>query len=248
MRSGESEAVTYLYDPDVVLEHARSLLADAEQSAVVSIHEAFLEAVLQELVAARERDVLVVLLLYDCHTVVDPVLDFEPVATIARQTDRSVPMYCVVDDLHGLYADPLLLVENDPDHRASVVHNYDLAYALYGQFVGNHWRAGQEVYRHGPPSLPVQVDNFRELVLHATGLIRQANPIVATADLVAWEDRDAIEGPVVEATQGLLSTTEARVSLQSTLVLRTEAGRTTVGGPGAYLEDYNAEGGRLRSI
>ena len=110
--------MTYLYDPDVVLEHARSLLADAEQSAVVSIHETFLEAVLQELVAARERDVLVVLLLYDCHTVVDPVLDFESVATIARQTDRSVPMYCVVDDLHGLYADPLLLVENDPDHRA----------------------------------------------------------------------------------------------------------------------------------
>ncbi|AGN01406.1 TrmB family transcriptional regulator [Salinarchaeum sp. Harcht-Bsk1] len=248
MFPGESTELSCVSDPGDALDRVRSLLDGAEHSAVVSIHEAYLDAIRPELEAARDRDALVVLLVYDCHTVVDPVTDFEPIASIARQTERIVPMYCVVDDLHGLYGDPELLVADDPALRASIVHNRDIAYALYGHLVGNYWRAGVETHSPEPPALPVSSDDVRGLVIDAAVHLRQATPIVATVEPVPSEDRDEIEGPVIDATQALLSPADSAVSLQSTLVLRTDTGRTTVGGPGAYLEDVKAVSGTLRAM
>lgn len=248
MRSGESDELSYVYDPGAVLDHVRSLLDGAVEVAAVSIPETFVGDIEAPLAAAMERDVLVLLLMYDARSAVEPIAPVAPIASIGRQTDRTVPMYCVVDDLHGLYADPRLLEADDPEHRATIVHSYDVAYALYGQFVGNHWQVGHEIYRPDPPSLPVEYDDIRRLVLTAYAHIREATRITAEVELAAWEARDAIEGPVINAKQSLLAPVNSTMPVQSTLVLRTETGRTTVGGAGGYLEDVNAVRGTIAEL
>lgn len=248
MCAEESDELSYVYDPAAVLDHVRSLVDDAEDSVVVSIPEAFVDEIEAPLAAALERGVLVLLLVYDAQSVVESNVAFAPIASIGRQTDRSVPMYCVVDDHHALYADPLLLEANEPDHRATILHSDEIAFALYGQFVGSHWQVGHEVYRPDPPSLPVTYDDIRRLVLAAYAHIRGANRIAARLELAEWEEQDVIEGPVINAKQSLLSPVNSTIPVQSTLVLRTETGRTTVGGAGGYLEDVNAVRGTIAEL
>ena len=79
----------------------------------------------------------------------------------------------------------------------------------------------------------------------ATRYRNQDQPIVATVDARPLpEDADPRElrGRGVDVRQSLVDPPNSRFAVENALVVDVDGERVTVGGPGAFLEDYEARG------
>ena len=209
---------------------------------LLSIPVAVVPAVRDALAAAVDSGVAVLLLLYGDGDVPE---DIDQLATVVRRLQGQTPLISLVDQEDTLLGWPWVLSASSDDTTATAVDSRHITMGLYGEFVGNYWSMGREIHVADPPELPRHYPTFRGGVLGATLHLRQGAKIRTICEVVAQGGeeipRTEISGLTLDVRQGLVYPTTNRFPSENGMVLRVDGERVTVGGVGAYVEDYAAE-------
>ena len=209
---------------------------------LLSIPADVVPAVREVLAAAIDSDVAVLLLLYGDGEVPG---DIDRLATVVRRLQGRTPLICLVDQVTTLLGWPWVLSTASDDTAATAVESRHITMGLFGEFVGNYWSMGREVHVADPPELPRHYPTFRAGVLGATLHLRRGAEVRTTCEVVAEGGtevpRTEITGLALDVRQGLVYPTTNRFPSENGMVLRVDGERVTVGGVGAYVEDYAAE-------
>ncbi|MBX0286325.1 hypothetical protein EGH22_08305 [Halomicroarcula sp. F28] len=220
----------------------RALLAEARREVLLSIPVEAVPVVRDRLGTAIENDVAVLLLLYGDGEVPD---DLDELATVVRRLPGQVPLTCLVDQWLTLLGWPWVLSDSSDDTLATFVDSSHITLGLFGEFVGNYWSMGREIHVADPPTLPRHYPTFRGGVLGATLHLRQGSKIQTTCKIAASGEtalpETEITGLALDVRQGLVYPMTNRFPSENGMVLRVDGERVTVGGVGAYVEDYAAE-------
>ncbi|WP_433632365.1 TrmB family transcriptional regulator [Halomicrococcus sp. NG-SE-24] len=224
-----------------VLKRISELLSRADTEVTLAIPYRLLDEVADELRAAVERDVLVLLLV----TGVDPeeAVGLDGLASVARAWDQPMPTMLTVNQTDGLVAPGELLSQSNSPTQAIVFAQEQLTPVIVGSFLGNYLPMAAEVYTAEPMALPATFRNFRQAVLQASLHLRSGTEIRARVTGHPLYDEDAageLDGVVVDVRQSLIEPTTSSFPVENALVVETEAGTYSVGGEGAFVEDFQA--------
>ena len=236
-----SESFEVVKSRVTVLKRVGELIDRAEVEVTLAIPYRLLDEVAEELRAAVDRGVLVVLLVTDVDT--DADLDFHGLASVARAWDQLMPTMLTVDQQAGLVAPGEMLSNSNSSAQAIVFAQKQLGPVIVGSFLGNYFPMATEVYTADPTSLPATYEDFRHAVLEAMLHLRTGEDVRAriTGHAVGdgW-DATELEGTLVEIRQGLLEPTTNDFPVENTLFVETEDDTYTIGGMGAFVEDFEA--------
>jgi len=229
-----------------VLKRIRSLVANAEREVILSIPAAHLPDLRDALADAVDRGVLVLLIVSDAGS----TPDVAGIASVARSWSAGMPTLLTVDSAVGVVAPPEMVRRADSDRQAIVFAQEQLAPVIAGSFLGNYWPAAEEVATADPEPLPAEYDDFRKAVLQTTLHLRAGTPLRATVGGRITDDDAPVEltGEVVDVDQGMVEPASNEFPVQHSLVVETEDGRVSVGGPGAFVEDVEADLVRLEAL
>jgi sugar-specific transcriptional regulator TrmB len=235
-----------------VLKRIREYLAEADRELALSIPQSQLGEIEDELRAAADRDVLGLLIVntIDADEPVDTEA-LEGIASVVRLSDQAMPVLLTVDNELGLFAPLEMLLRSNTDNRAIAFTEEQLVPVLVTSFLGNYWALAEEVYVRNPPALPRTFGSFRNAVLAATIYHRDDIAIEATAVVGPAQnpehvtddeaDYETITGRVVETVQGLVEPTSSGFAAEHSFVIERDGERITLGGYGAFMEDYEAQ-------
>ncbi|MBV0902588.1 TrmB family transcriptional regulator [Haloarcula salina] len=225
-----------------VVKRLTEYIADADHEIMLSVPQQYLPEVGEELAAALDRGVLVML-------VVSSADDFraEDAAgrgTVVRAWDHEMPIMLTVDAQFGLVSPAEMVTRTNSDQRAIAFVQRQLVPVLSGSFLGNYWPMAEEVFVADPAPLPATYRDFRHAVLQAT-LRRRAGETVQAAAQVspvqADDDPGRVEGAVVETRQGLVEPHTNAYPIEHSLVVDVGDRTVTLGGSGSFLEDYETD-------
>jgi hypothetical protein len=235
-----SESFEVVKSRVTVLKRVSELVDRAEVEVTLAIPYRLVDEVAEELRAAVERDVLVVLLV----TGVDPEddLELDGMASVARAWDQPMPTMLTVDQQAGIVAPGEMLSQSNSSAQAIVFAQEQLGPVIVGSFLGNYLPMATEVYTADPTDLPATYQDFRHAVLEATLHLRANDEVRArvTGRAVGDEEFTELEGVVVDVRQGLLEPATNDFPVENTLFIETEEGTFSVGGLGAFVEDFEA--------
>jgi len=239
-----SQQIEVIKSKATVLKRMASLIAEAESEIALSIPQTLFEDVAGELRAAVDRGVLVVLIVSDT----DGDLSLEGHASVARTWEEVMPTILAVDSVQGVFAPTELLLHASSDRQGIVFVQEQLCPVIVGSFFGNYWPMTEEVFTAEPGSLPQTYTSFRHAALQAT-LHRRAG-VNLRAEVTGrptdgQTDGSTLSGEVLEVTQGLVKPTNNDFPIEHSMVLGTDDGPVSVGGKGAFVEDFEAETVRL---
>lgn len=254
-RLGETLAAHYSHtDPDhpavevvksrqAMDRRLRRAVERATDSVYLTVPAPVIERLSGPLTDAVDRGVFVTLLVGDC-----PPGDAADLvrgrATVARAWDAQFPFAVAADTGVAMTGDRgLLYGEHDPEEFGLVVRNSSKLASAVGALGASFWTNAGEAHVAEPADLPSRYDHFQAAVVDATLHRRAGREVVAVAETIG---DDAVTGRVVGTRQSLVEPQTADFPTENTLVVRTEAGEVTVGGPGAFVEDYTATGVTLR--
>ncbi|MUW15804.1 TrmB family transcriptional regulator [Halorubrum sp. CBA1125] len=240
-----------------VLKRIRSLLADAESEAALSVPARYLSEVRGALADAVDRGILVLLVVAGVDpnppdngpSDPDDAPDLDGVATVARTWREAMPTILAVDAATGVVAPPELVGRTDTDRQAIVFAQAQIAPVIVGSFLGNYWPPASEAWVADPAPLPAEYANFRHAVLTVTLHRRAGTTLRVTVGGRRTDDDADVEltGRVADVRQGLVEPTTNEFPVQHTLVVDTGSGTTSVGGHGAFVEDVEADLVRIES-
>lgn len=239
---------------DAAVDRLVALIREAEHVVMLYTDARTYERVSDALVAARSRDVLVLLVVTAAaeSPAEDLVDSFAETASVARtrHLESVGPTGCVVDTRQGLVAhetrdgtllDGALAFDHLP--LRSIV-----AMVFYVLFLDGT----DEQYTAPPRPLPATYDDFYHAVVDATLYLTEGREVWADIEVVpantgaADPEVTTVSGLVATARQNFITPRTNAVFGETTLVVRTGDDRVTVGGPGAFMEDYLARSTRLR--
>ncbi len=227
-----------------VLKRIRSFISEADNELAVSVPVDLLEELDEELRAARDRGVLVVLLVsgtteLDCETTA--------IASVTRVWSEQMPTMLTADHQVGVVAPIGMLSSAHSDTQAIVFAQKHLGPVVVASFFGNYWPVAHEVSVADPAELPVSYENFRHGVFQAT-LWSRAD-VDLSVDILG---RTAADGEPLEltaritaVTQGLIEPTNNSFPVEHSLTVEAAGETYTVGGYGAFLETIEADRVRL---
>lgn len=220
-----------------VVKRIRSLIAEAVEEITLAIPGGHLEEVREELRAAVDRGVLVLLIVTDGGEADDP-----GVASATRVWGERMPVMLTIDSEIGLIAPSEMLLRSTSGSRAIVFAQSQLAPVIVGSFFGNYWPMAEEVATTQPAALPATFGDFRQSVFQTTLHLRNDADLVATVEgrWTADGEPAAFTGRVVETVQGLLEPATNAFPIEHAIVLDVGGGRVTVGGQGAFVEEVEA--------
>lgn len=231
-----------------VIKRIRQFLATAEDEVTLSIPAKLLPEIEDELRETVERDVLVFLMLTGEESA-SANLDREtPVASVVRVWAERAPVLFTVDTRLGLFAPYELLARSNTGTQAVTIAQEQLVPILVGSFFGNYWPMAEEAVVASPPPLPQSFQSFRHAVFAATRHRNQGTEVVATVEARPVHDGSefrSLTGRVVEVRQSLVDPVRSTFAVENALVLDIDGERVSVGGPGAFIEDYEARSVRL---
>lgn len=234
-----------------VLGRLAETLTQATNEATLTLPYRYLEEVREELSAALNRDVLVLLVVTDPPADgVDPA-EVAGIASVARTTRQSTPIMLTVDQSFGLVSPLDVVSRANSDQRAIAFVQPRLVPVIVGSFLGNYWQMAEELTVAAPLSLPETFTNFRQAVHQATCRLRADQPVGVTASVrpaAADDDPGEITGEIVKTRQGLVRPETNAYPIQHSLVADTGDETVTVGGPGAFLEEYETDEVELRIL
>jgi sugar-specific transcriptional regulator TrmB len=232
-------------------ETARKRLHDAitgaEREVFVAVPEDVFPDIESALRAAVDRDLLVFLLLGEADASDDSGANerrFAGVADVVRVWDAGLPFVYAVDDASAMIGDPDFLSGPHDDKQAVTVSQHHLTGSVHGMYLSAYWPASTEVYVTDPDPLPKSFDWFRQAVLHA--FLHQRRGTNLWAD-IATEDGEEVSGPVRRVKQAFVDPATNDYTLETSIVLDTDDGEVSLGGPGAFIEDYEADTVTLRT-
>lgn len=171
-------------------------------------------------------------------------------ATMVRAADPGMSVFAAADQQRGIISPSSLLDWKHGDSEAISFVNNSVAVAVESAFLGTTWPASAIVSRRPPADLPETYDSFRRVVYDATSHHRNGRSVEVDARVTPIDstgDPRTITGRLVETRQNLVDPMDAEFGMENTLVVETDDGTVSVGGEGAFLEDYAASEVTLRS-
>ncbi len=234
-----------LATPEAAVAALRELIEAADDELLLSTSARVLRAVVDELRAARARDVLVFLLVGgDAFEPSGPLASEPAAATVVREWDDAdhISVICTADDAGGFCALEQLF-ERPMNEDAGVVFRHPLLRShVFSTVVGNAWQQGYEAYVADPDPLPATYETFPRAVLNAVLHLREDRNLRAVVD-GRWIDRcerATVAGPVCNVRQSFVSPVTSSFSVENGLHVRVDGEVVSVGGPGAFVEDVEA--------
>ncbi|MFC4989131.1 TrmB family transcriptional regulator [Saliphagus infecundisoli] len=226
-----------------VVKRIAEFISAADSELTLSVPSEHLTEVRDELQEAVERGVLALVLVNDTPPSGFDIEEVDGVATVVRTWEHATPLILTVDQQYGVVAPVEMVARSNTDQRAIAFAQQQIVPVLVGSFMGNYWSMADEVYIAEPRSLPAEYRSFRHAVLDATLHLRDNRPITVEATVTPSSgdpDHKTLTGTVVDTYQGLIEPMTNDFPVQNTLVVELEGGRVTVGGPGSFLEEYEA--------
>ncbi len=232
-----------------VIKRIKTLLNEATEEVALSIPYERVSEVEVELRDAVDRGLLVLLVVSGVNPdevgpAVDPTeVDFEGLASAVRAWQESMPTMVAVDRASSLVAPTEMIARSNSGKQAIAFTQDQLAPVMVGSFFGNYWPMAEEVYVTDPATLPETYRDFRHVVLQATLHLRAETDLVArvTGHPVHVDAPNELNGRVVEVRQGLVHPSNNSFPVENALIVETQSGRYTVGGRGAFIEDFEAD-------
>ncbi|MFB6128276.1 MAG: TrmB family transcriptional regulator [Halorhabdus sp.] len=235
-----------------VLKRINEYIEGAERRVAVSTPQSALPKVREALADAVERGVLVLLLVTDTEPEPDAFAeDDRPIASVVRSWNVPIPVMVAVDRELGIISSSEMMTVANSDERAISLVQERIVPTLFGSFLANFWLSADQQYVNEPASLPRTYDSFEHAVFQATLHLREGTDVTACVEATPNDgdaDVETVTGRVVETNQGIVEPVTNEFPIEHTLVLATEDGRTTVGGHGAFLEEYAARTVTLEAI
>jgi hypothetical protein len=228
----------------------RSAFERASQSITATLTAAVVPELEPELSDAVDRGVTVVLLLYDTDPAGDWAVDYDfgDIATVVRAVPRLQPVVGQVDYRVGFYGDGHLLSD---DHGRSgpgfaLVRVPQIALGMVASFQSLDWRPAEEVYVVDRDPLPATYTNHEAWTIQGTLALRDGDrpDVVASVQSVRGIDdrgRFELRGRLVDVRQGLVYPETDEFPGENALVVESDEGHCSLGGPAAYKEAYQAE-------
>ncbi|SFR36012.1 TrmB family transcriptional regulator [Halogeometricum limi] len=232
-----------------VVKRLAELVARAETEVTLSVPYTLVDDVADELRDAVDRGVLVLLIVTGVGPT-DP-LELSGLASVVRAWEQPMPTMLTVDQAAGLVAPTEMVTRSNSEAQAIVFAQEQLGPVLVGSFLGNYWPMATETYTCEPDELPTAYGDFRHAALQATLHVRMGHEVRAraTGRSVHLEDgRTELNGRIVDVRQGLLEPATNSFPVENTLVVETEDGTFSVGGQGAFIEDFEAESVELSLV
>jgi sugar-specific transcriptional regulator TrmB len=229
-----------------VVKRLSEYIANAESEVMLSVPQQHLSEIGDELAAAVDRGVLVMLVVNSADRI--DAEDVAGKASVARAWEQGMPIMLTVDGQYGLVAPADMVIRTNSDQRAIAFVQQQIVPILSGSFLGNYWPMATEIHVGEPRPLPATYRSFRHLVLQATLRLRTDEDVTFSADVFpvqASGDSEHVEGRVVDTRQGMAEPQTNAYPIEHTLVVELGEETVTIGGPGSFLEDYEAGEARL---
>ncbi|XVH30489.1 TrmB family transcriptional regulator [Haloferacaceae archaeon DSL9] len=241
----ETEQFEVLKARVTVFKRIRTLLDNATNEVALSIPSSRLGEVADELRAAVDRGVFVLLIVSGTD---EPPEDATSLASVVRVWSEPMPVMLAVDDRAGILAPSEMIFRSDSGIQALVVVQEQLASVIIGSFLGNYWPVTREVAVTEPDPLPSAYTDFRRAAFQATLHHRTGTDLSVelTGRTTQTNEPTTTEGTVIDIAQGIVEPTNNRFPIEHSLTIETPSGVYTVGGPGAFVEDLEAHEITLR--
>ena len=227
-----------------VLKRIETLLKSAEEEVTLTLPASLLSQLQPTLRETIDRDVLVLLLLSGPEAENYPIEQLDGVASAVRVWHARAPLMLTADRSTGLIAPNEMLTQSNSDTNAISLAQRQLVPVLVGSFLGNYWPVAEELHVTRPADLPETFTDFRHAVLQVALHKQQGDEIVATVTgrpVAAENGAETIEGKVVNVRQGLVKPATNSFPVENAFAVETDEDVFTVGGRGAFVEDYEAE-------
>ncbi|MFC7076067.1 TrmB family transcriptional regulator [Haloarcula halophila] len=246
--SEEFDALSVVQSRQTLYDRFRQFIDNGESEIFITVPAGVLPEIADELAAAVDRGALVLLAVAG-STADLPASMLERVATVVASWERGMTVYLTVDQSTGIISPSALLDWKHGDAEAISFHNQSVAVAVESAFLGTIWSASAELAVRRPSSLPRTYRGFRASIYDTAVYIRKGTPIRARVSARPTGTNDAfssLTGDVVDVRQNFIEPTDAEFSMEGSLTLDTGEETVTVGGVGAFLEDYEAAEVTLR--
>lgn len=227
------------------LKRIRGMISEADHEVTVAIPNSVYSDVEPEVREALDRGALVFLLIGDLDQPERFVDRAASTAHLARYWNESLPFLCTADGRSAMIGDSRLLKGAHANHTATFVSEPHLGGSVLGLFLSAYWPTATELYVTDPSSLPETFDWFRTASLNATLHRRAGTELFAE---VETGEGITVSGAVEEVRQALVEPSTNSYTLENKLLIETRDGEVSVGGPGAFIEDYEAERITLRPL
>lgn len=222
----------------------RELIDSAEREVDLAMPPAVIDDVAEELVDARERGVLVIMVIGDEGEAPD-VGDLADVARIGQFGQTGL---LSIDMSTTVVASETMLTRTNTPERAIACFDDRLSRLICSGFTGNIWMLANEHHCTDPRALPATFEYFRTGVLHAALHRRAGADLSATVRGYRSSSGDSVtlDGEVTAVKQSLIDPATSDFPGEHGLAIETSDGPVSVGGAKAVLEDVRAEELTLR--
>lgn len=242
--SGDLEQFEVVKSRAAVERRLGGFVESADEEISLSLPGDMIDQVADELAAAVDRGVLVMLVLTGTESSdLDSNDALEGVASIARVRRNRVPTILTVDKTYGLLAPVEMLAHQNTDVHAISLAQPQLVPVLSGSFLGNYWPMADLAHVEEPCDLPATFRAFRPAVFQAELHVRNDADLLASVEArPVFEDGDyrTLDGRITSIRQSIVPPANNSFPVQNTLVLDTGGESITIGGPGAFVEEYEA--------
>jgi len=241
-----------------IVKRLRAHIEAADSEVVLQLPARRLPDVADTLQGARERGVLVLLTLNAggadpasaSETLAELGCPLDGVANVVRAGLSGAPSLLAVDQGRGVVSPATMLSWDHDETRAIAFTQPDIAAVLVGSYLGNYWPIGEEVLVGRRPALPETYRMFRPAVFAATLHLRAGEPVSAECYLRPTgsdDDFETVRAEVVDVRQNIVAPPDSDFGFENSLVVESDGERFTVGGYGAFLEDYECKQVTLRT-
>jgi len=225
-----------------VIKRLTEYIRNADREIMLSVPQQYLPEISEDLAAAVDRGVLVMLVVSSADDL--RAEELTGLASVIRSWDRAMPIMLTVDAQFGLVSPAEMVTRTNSDQRAIAFVQQQLVPVLSGSFLGNYWLMATEVSVTDPATLPATYHDFRHAVLQATLHLRAGHDVHVSADVRAVQADDditTIEGTVVETKQGVAEPETNSYPIEHTLVVDIGDRTVSLGGSGSFIEDYETD-------
>ncbi len=219
----------------------RELISQADSEIRLSLPFAFLSEVEASLKSAVEDGVFVVLVLsesdYEARSGA-----VEDVATVVNRIDAQLPAYVAIDDARGLIAPLSVLAWEHGPEEAIEFTNPTVTGVVSVAFFGLY-QSSTTVMLLRPNTLPRRYSGIRPAVYDAELARRRGRSLHLRATVRPTgvdDETETIEGPITEIRQSLIAPTNSELIFENAFEVDVGNRRVSIGGVGAFMEDYEA--------
>lgn len=239
----KSPEIQMIKSRETALKRLREAIAEVNHELLLAIPEHVLSEVRADLRDAVDRGVMVFLLIGNMDSAEGDGGEYADIASVVRYWEESLPLIYTIDDVAAMIGHSGVVSGTHTDDGAVSVTESHLSGSILGMYFSAYWPAAAELYITEPDSLPRTYDWFRKATLHA--MLHDQADTDLTAD-IETEAGFSVSGPVKDIRQAFVEPATNDFTLENSLIIDTGDELISVGGPGSFLEDYQAKSVHLR--